>query len=144
MDIASACLVGKRCRYDGQARENKKVKELYKSGKVKAVCPECLGGLKSPRCPSEIAKGEGEDVLEGRARVMAKDGRDRTAQFIDGARKTLEIAQELGAKRAYLKSKSPSCGYAKIYDGTFSGTLRQGKGVTGALLARNGIEIIEV
>ena len=144
MDIASACLVGIKCRYDGEAREDKRIKELYKNGKVKAVCPECLAGLVCPRCPSEIASGEGEDVLAGRAKVMAEDGSDRTSEFLKGAEKTLEIAQSLGAKRAYLKSKSPSCGYGKIYDGTFSATLRNGSGVTSALLKKKGFEIIEV
>ncbi len=144
MDIASACLAGIKCRYDGQAREDKKIKEMYLKGEVKAVCPECLGGLASPRCPSEIVGGEGGDVLCGKAKVMAKDGSDRTPEFLDGAEKTLEIAQSSGAKRAYLKSKSPSCGVFRIYDGTFSGTLKPGNGVTAALLAKNGIEIIEI
>jgi uncharacterized protein YbbK (DUF523 family) len=97
-----------------------------------------------PRCPSEISGGDGEDVLEGRARVVAQDGSDRTAEFIAGAQKTLEAARRCGAKRAYMKAKSPSCGCGRIYDGTFSAVLRSGDGVTTALLKRHGIEVIEV
>ena len=144
MDIASACLAGVRCRYDGEARPDEKIMEMHKQGLVKLVCPECLAGLASPRCPSEIAGGDGGDVLDGHAHVMAEDGSDRTAEFIKGAEKTLETARKLGAQRAWLKSKSPSCGCGRIYDGTFSGKLRAGDGVTAALLKKNGIDVIEV
>jgi uncharacterized protein YbbK (DUF523 family) len=144
MDIASACLIGRKCRYDGESRENAEIKKLYDEGKVKAVCPECLAGLKIPRCPSEITGGDGRDVLRGAARVTAQDGGDRTQEFLEGANKALEAAKECGAKRAYMKSKSPSCGCTLIYDGTFSGKLKPGEGVTAALLKENGIEVIEV
>jgi uncharacterized protein YbbK (DUF523 family) len=144
MDIASACLVGHKCRYDGEAREDETIKKMYEQGLVKAVCPERLAKLPAPRCPSEIESGDGEDVLAGRAKVIAQDGGDLTAEFVEGAKKTLEIAQTCGAQRAYLKSKSPSCGCGSIYDGTFSGNLRQGDGVTAALLKKHGIEVTQV
>lgn len=144
MDIASACLVGIKCRYDGQAREDENIKKMYDQGLIKAVCPELLAKLKSPRCPSEIADGDGNDVLQGRARVKAQDGGDLTAEFLLGAQKTLEIAEKCGSARAYLKSKSPSCGCGRIYDGSFSGNLREGDGVTAALLKKNGIEVTEI
>ena len=144
LDIASACLVGSKCRYDGEAREDAQIKQLYQQGLVKPVCPESLAGLPSPRCPSEIVGGDGADVLMGSAAVKAQDGGDRTAEFLRGAHKTLDIAQRHGAKRAYMKAKSPSCGCGRIYDGTFSGTLRKGDGVTCALLKKHGIEVIEV
>ena len=144
MDIASACLAGVKCRYDGEARADEKITELYRQKQVKLVCPECLAGMPSPRCPSEINGGDGEDVLEGRARVLAQDGGDRTEVFIEGARQTLGMALACGAQRAYLKSKSPSCGCGRIYDGTFTGKLRNGNGVTAALLKAAGINIIEV
>lgn len=144
MDIASACLVGKKCRYDGQASEDDRIKQLYKEGKLKAVCPECLGELPVPRCPSEIIGGGGADVLRGDAKVMSKDGSDLTQAFIEGAQKTLETARSCGAKRAYFKSRSPSCGCGRIYDGSFSGRLVPGDGVAAVLLKRSGIEVIEV
>lgn len=144
MDIASACLVGIKCRYDGEAREDANIKKMYEDGLVLPVCPECLAKLPVPRCPSEIVGGDGVDVLAGRACIKAQDGSDRTKEFIAGAKKTLATAQKNGAERAYLKSKSPSCGLGRIYDGTFSGTLREGDGVTSALLKNHGIEVIEV
>lgn len=144
MDIASACLVGKKCRYDGEARENEEIRRLYLEGKVKPVCPECLANLKIPRSPAEIVGGDGRDVLNGNAKVIAKDGTDRTQDYINGAKKTLDEALKCGAEKAYLKSKSPSCGLSCIYDGTFSGQLKDGSGVTAALLKDNGIEVVEV
>lgn len=144
MDIASACLVGKRCRYDGQSRQDTHIKKLYDQGKVMAVCPECLAKLAIPRCPSEIVGGDGSVVLRGKAKVMAKNGSDRTEEFLQGAKRTLEIAIKQGADCAYLKSKSPSCGCGKIYDGSFSAKLKNGDGVTAALLKQNGIKVKQV
>jgi uncharacterized protein YbbK (DUF523 family) len=144
MDIASACLIGKKCRYDGEAREDPEIKKLYIDGKVKPVCPECLAGLKVPRCPSEIISGDGKDVLEGRAKVIGQDRSDRTKEFIEGAEKTLEAARSCSAVMAYMKAKSPSCGLTRIYDGTFSGRIKEGCGVTSALLLENGIKVVEV
>jgi uncharacterized protein YbbK (DUF523 family) len=144
MDIASACLVGKKCRYDGEYREDPDIKKLFIKGRVKPVCPECLAGLKVPRCPSEIIGGDGKDVLAGKAKVMGQDGSDRTNEFMEGAKKTLIIAKSCGASRAYMKAKSPSCGLMRIYDGTFSGIIKEGCGVTSAFLLENGIEVVEV
>ena len=78
MDIASACLVGIKCRYDGASREDEKIKRLYEKGEVAAVCPEVLGGLDTPRPPCEIVGGDGDDVLRGDARVLSSDGTDYT------------------------------------------------------------------
>jgi len=144
MDIASACLVGIKCRYDGNAREDAGIRQMYERGEVAVVCPEVLGGLDTPRCPCEIIGGDGDDVLRGDARVMSEDGTDYTQPYLDGAKKALRIAKQNGAVRAYLKSCSPSCGCGHIYDGAFSGRLKRGVGVTGALLRQNGIDVIEV
>jgi len=141
MIIVSACLAGKPCRYDGKAKPNDEIVALYQRGEAVLVCPEEMGGLITPRVPSEIEFGTGEDVLMGNARVIAKDGRDVTEEFVLGAQKTLYAARSCGAKRAILKAKSPSCGCGTIYDGTFSGKLREGDGVTAALLKQNGIVV---
>lgn len=105
------------------------------------VCPEQLGGLTTPRLPAEIKDGGGQDVLDGLARVVDKEGTDVTDQFIKGAYETLKLARLLGARKAILKEKSPSCGPGKIYDGNFKGNLIDGSGVTAALLRSNGIEV---
>ena len=106
------------------------------------VCPEQLGGLGTPREPSEIKGGDGSDVLNGGARVFSKSGRDATENFLRGAGEVLKIARTLGVKEAILKARSTACGCGKIHDGTFSGGLIEGDGVTTALLKRNGIRVL--
>jgi uncharacterized protein YbbK (DUF523 family) len=115
--------------------------ELHaRQGGVEA-CPEELGGLTTPRLASTLAGGSGDDVLDGRARVVASDGTDVTALFVEGAERTLALARESGAARAYLKKWSPSCGCTET---SIEGSHAPGRGVAAALLARAGIEIIEV
>ena len=106
------------------------------------VCPEQLGGLPTPRPPAEIVGGDGADVLDGAASVITVDGEDKTSEFLDGAHQTLEIATSQNATHAVLKSRSPSCGCGQIYDGTFTGKLSDGDGVTAALLRRHGIQVV--
>ena len=141
MIIVSACLCGINCRYDGGNNLDGRVLKLLKEGKVIPVCPEQLGGLATPRDPCEILDGDGFDVIDGKATIIGSGSNDITSKFLKGAYETLKIAQQVGATCAVLKAKSPSCGVSKIYDGTFSSTLRQGNGVTTQLLLSKGIDV---
>ncbi len=109
--LASACVLGVRCRYDGSSRPNDDVLSRLADSIVIPVCPEQLGGLPTPRAPCNIVGGDGtgSDVLAGRARVVDESGVDRTAEFIRGAEEAVAIAKRLGATRAIMKSRSPSC-----------------------------------
>ena len=138
----SGCLVGENCRYDGSNCFNRKVYEFISSKEYFTICPEVIGGLGIPRKPCEIVKGSGEDVLEGKGKVIDIEGNDLTEKYIEMAYKTLEIFLKNKAKLAILKSKSPACGKGKIYDGSFSGKLKKGNGVVSAILMKNGIEVI--
>jgi uncharacterized protein YbbK (DUF523 family) len=62
--------------------------------KAITVCPELLGGFTTPREPAEIIGGDGDDVLNGKAKVKEKSGRDVTDLYITGAYITLRKAQE--------------------------------------------------
>lgn len=117
----------------------KDIQEFVSQDKAILVCPEQLGGCPTPRAAAEIQGGTGADVLDGKCKVINKNGEDVTYNFIKGAEETLKIAKMAGIKRAILKSKSPSCGYGQIYDGSFSGRVTKGNGVTAELLLRNGI-----
>ncbi|MEV5987500.1 DUF523 domain-containing protein [Streptomyces sp. NPDC052051] len=139
--VVSACLTGVPCRYNGRVVESERGRALAAEGSAVVFCPEVAGGLSTPREPAEIVGGDGEDVLEGRARVVDITGVDCTEQFLDGARQVLAAARAAGARKALLMARSPSCGCGQIYDGTFSGTLRPGDGVAAALLRRHGIEV---
>jgi uncharacterized protein YbbK (DUF523 family) len=143
MKLISACLLGLRCSWSGDDRyRNNRAVELAKLETLIPVCPEQMGGLPTPRLPQEIRGGTGDDVLNNKCRVINKNGQDVTAEFIKGAEETLKIAQQLNIKEFIAKSRSPSCGCGQIYDGTFSGNLIDGDGVTTALLRRNGLIII--
>ena len=100
---------------------------------VVQVCPEVLGGLATPREPAERV-GD---------RVVTRDGGDVSAAYRDGAARSIDIAREVGARLAILKSKSPACGVGAVYDGTFSGTLTHGDGVTAQVLKQEGIGMVD-
>lgn len=106
------------------------------------VCPEQLGGLGTPREPAEIVGGDGHDVIDGTARVMARDGTDVTERFVRGAGEALALARLVQAECIVLKEGSPSCGVHRIYDGSFTGRAIAGCGVTAALLSREGFAIV--
>ncbi|MBU4369805.1 DUF523 domain-containing protein [Patescibacteria group bacterium] len=142
MVLCSACLLGIKCRWDAKVKPNQRIVDLAKKEILIPVCPEQLGGLPTPRIPQEIQGCSGEKVLNSRGQVKNKKGKDVTKEFIIGARETLKIAKLLGIKEFIGKSKSPSCGYGKTYDGSFTGKLINGNGITVALLNRNGIKII--
>ena len=139
--VISACLLGVRCRYDGGDSRNETAIRQEERHQLIPVCPEESGGLPTPRPPAEIVGGDGDDVLDGKAKVMTADGTDVTEAYVKGAHHALEVAQSNGATHVILKARSPSCGCGNIYDGTFSGTLTAGDGVTTALLKRHGITV---
>lgn len=140
--LVSACLAGRECTYQGTHRASDDVLRLVREGRAVLVCPEEEAGLGTPRPEAEIVAATGDDVLDGRARVMTVDGQDVTAQYLAGARIAAERARRTGCAVAILKARSPACGCGAIYDGSFDGTLRAGDGVAAAALRRAGVEVI--
>ena len=142
MVVVSTCLVGVSTRWDGGHNRAEDIVGLVRAGKAVFLCPEQLGGLTTPREPSELEPGKtAADVLAGKAKVLSISGRDVTAQFVRGAQEVLAFCQEMGIQTAILKACSPSCGSQQTYDGTHSGTLRPGRGIAAELLVRNGIAV---
>ncbi len=129
--LVSACLLGENCKYNGSNNYCPDALRLYEKFIAIPVCPEFFGGLPIPREPNEIIKG----------RAISKSGRDHTSEYESGAEKTLYIARENNCFFAVLKERSPSCGFKTIYDGTFSGNLTGGNGITADLLYKNGITV---
>ena len=130
--LVSRCLAGFNCRYDGGNNLVPEIRQLLEDGLAVTACPEQLGGLLTPRIPSERMG----------SRVMNREGADVTAEFTAGAEAALRIAQENGCRTAILKSRSPSCGKGCIYNGKFTGELVPGNGVTADLLLQHGIEVL--
>jgi uncharacterized protein YbbK (DUF523 family) len=139
MIIVSACLLGLNCRYDGKNHTDKALFVPTLKKLLVPVCPEQLGGLPTPRPPSEIQGGDGLDVLEGRARVVSASESDVTNCFLRGAQEVVRFIELMGISTAIMKEKSPSCGVFHIKRG---GATIQGVGVTSALLIQNGVHVI--
>lgn len=132
--LISACLLGVRCRYDGESKPlpAEILAPLMEKYELIPVCPEVFGGLSTPRNPSE-RRG---------SRVVMNSGEDVTAQYARGAEETLRLARLFSCKTAVLKERSPSCGSGEIYDGTFSGKLTAGSGVTAEMLKSQDIAVL--
>ena len=131
--LISACLLGDNVKYSGGNNLTPELVTLLEKYNVKIVkiCPECFAGLPIPRVPSEI-RGD---------KVYGKDGRDITKEFLVGAEKTYQVAKNKEIDVAILKERSPSCGNSYIYDGSFSGKVIQGQGLTVRKLNEENIVI---
>ena len=129
--LISACLLGVSCRYDGKSKPVTEAAKLMNKYELIPVCAEIFGGLTTPRIPAEVCGDK----------VITKDGRDVTEEYLRGANEVLRLAKLFGCKKALLKEKSPSCGSGTIYSGNFDGSLISGFGKTAALLIENKIEV---
>ena len=127
--LVSSCLLGKNCKYNGGNNNCEDIKKLSSKYNLIEICPEVMGGLPTPRYPSEIINDK----------VINKIGEDVTEKFILGAKLSLDLAKQYNVKYAILKENSPSCGYGCIYDGTFSKTKIVSSGVTTRLLNEYGV-----
>ena len=135
--VVSACLLGSPVRHDARDKkcDHAVLQRWIDEGRVVSVCPEMLGGLGTPRPPSEIVH------VDGARRVVTNQGRDVTREFEGGAAAAAEEAARHEVRVAILKSNSPSCGSGVVYDGTFTSTKVAGDGVTTALLRARGISV---
>lgn len=131
--LVSACLLGKNCKYNGGNNLNQGVLEFIEGHEVIGVCPEQLGGLSTPRLPTEIVVGL----------VTNKEGVSVDNEFRKGAQEALAVALENKVDLAILQSRSPSCGVKEIYDGSFSGKKIKGQGVFAKLLSARGIKVLD-
>lgn len=127
-------MLGLNCKYDGGNNYLEEIDDYLKYYDVIPICPEIMGGLSTPRAPSEKVGNK----------VFTIDGKDVTSQYKKGTKEVLFLAKKYGIKKALLKLRSPSCGSGKIYDGTFTHTIIDGNGVTAELLKNNGIKVIGI
>ena len=133
--LVSSCLLGYGVRFDKTSKPllKEQLSALEDKFNIIGVCPEVLGGLPCPRRPAEISKNR---------EIRTQSGQVLSTFFLKGAHGALNICKNYGIQLAVLKSKSPSCGFGKIYDGTFSGCLINGNGITSDLLLQNGVTVI--
>ena len=139
--LVSACLLGIRCRYDGQHSLCQELVDCLSYSCLVPICPEQMGGLPTPRPPANIIGGHGPDVLRGKAKCVNRLNKDVTDAFVKGAEEALRVAMLTGARIFIGKDKSPSCGrqtpYCEVPEG-------KGMGVTVALLQKEGLEVLEL
>lgn len=132
MKIAvSACLLGHNCKYNGGNNHSRKVLDYIKDHEVIPICPEVAGGMSIPRIPVELKDGK----------AINRDGEDVTEYFRKGVEKEMIKMQDIDL--AILQPRSPSCGCKQIYDGTFTKTLIEGKGMFAQALAEAGIPMMD-
>ena len=131
--LISGCLLGLCCRYDGKEKPlpQEQIRRLQSCFHLVPICPEQMGGLTTPRPPTECRAGS----------VVTADGIDVTAQYQKGAEEALKMARLFSCRFALLKERSPSCGFGRIYDGSFRKNLIDGNGVAAELLLQNGMKI---
>lgn len=132
--MCSACLLGSNCKYNGGNNYNEKLADYLKDHEVVAVCPECLGGLPTPRVPAEIVNGT----------VMNAEGVSVDEQFRRGAEQALAIGLRENVDLVVLQSRSPSCGVKQIYDGSFEKRLIEGQGVFAKLCCKAGLKVVDL
>ncbi|KAB7887266.1 DUF523 domain-containing protein [Poseidonibacter ostreae] len=144
--LVSSCLLGEDVRYDGNnssiamgASFTFSQKEIFMDilcdNEIYSFCPEVSAGLGTPRLPAEIVSANKPFKVE------TNNEEDVTIPFLIGAKNALDTCKNDDIKVALLKSKSPSCGNLKIYDGTFSNTLVDGQGLTAKLLEENDVKV---
>lgn len=144
MIAISACLAGIPCRYDGKSKPNASCRAALLANGALLVCPECMGGLPTPRPPAELPGGSAQDVLEGKKPIINREGQDVTQAYLAGAQRLLELCQRQGVDEVWLKAKSPACGCGSVYDGSYSGRLVDGDGLAASLLKRHGIRVVSI
>lgn len=132
--MVSACLMGQNCKYNGGNNFSEKLLKYVAGHEVYSVCPEVMGGLSTPRIPCEIVDGV----------VLNRDGVSCDVEYRLGAEIALAMAKREGIDLVILQSRSPSCGVNQVYDGTFSGTLRDGQGIFAELLIKHGFKVMDV
>jgi len=133
--LISACLMGENVKYNGKNNliELTKLQDAYE---LIPFCPEVAGGLPTPRFPSEI-------ISTHPLKLLNTQNKDVTKEFMMGAEETLKIIKKHKIKKALLKANSPSCSSNFVYDGTFSGRLIEGYGVTTLLLKKSRIKVFD-
>ncbi len=129
----SACLLGENCKYSGGNNRNATVLRFIENKEVIPVCPEVAGGLPTPRVPVELVNGV----------AVNRDGVTVDREFHLGVERMFKKLAGEDVELVILQPRSPSCGVKQIYDGSFTGTLKEGHGMFAGALMEKGYRVIE-
>jgi uncharacterized protein YbbK (DUF523 family) len=145
--LTSACLLGTACGVDGTSNgEYPSALQLmkYKTAKLFQFCPED-SSFGTPREMCDIHGGTGDDVLDGKAKVLSESGMDWSEGMIRASEKMLEVAQKNHVEICVMMDISAACGSQVIYSGNRyaeNKVYQIGKGVCAAQLMRHGFKVI--
>jgi len=131
--LVSACLMGRKCKYNGGSNDNARVAAFVADKEVVEFCPEVMAGLGTPRTPVEIVDGV----------LMDRDGNNVDAALREAVARAMAQVREMDIDCAVLQSRSPTCGVNQVYDGSFSGKLIPGSGVFAQALKEAGYRVID-
>lgn len=132
--VVSACLLGVHCRYDGAAKRDEALIDWLRDYEVIPFCPEDPA-FGTPR--EKLYLQQEDDVYRV---VRFCDQKDVTALLL----KEIMPYTTLGAKRAILKSKSPSCGIGTTpIMNRLGETTGYGDGVAASLFKKVGIKLAD-
>jgi uncharacterized protein YbbK (DUF523 family) len=120
--VVSACLLGVRCRYDGNHQRTDAAVAPLGDVELLPLCPEVLARFGVPRPAITLCRDSRGEL----SRATDARGRDVSQALEAGARLADRFAVQAGAQRALLKERSPSCGVTRVHeqDGVVEGAGR--------------------
>ncbi|SFV50878.1 COG1683: Uncharacterized conserved protein / FIG143828: Hypothetical protein YbgA [hydrothermal vent metagenome] len=106
----SACLLGKRCRYDGSDNKNERLLEKLQDDTLISFCPED-DAFGSPRPTMDLIRTSSGDKA-----ISNETGEDLSVPVVAYANRFFDTHQKI--ELVIGKDRSPSCGVcsAKLYD----------------------------
>jgi uncharacterized protein YbbK (DUF523 family) len=140
--LVSACLLGENCTYKGGNNRNPAVEEYVSRYEYILFCPEVVGGMPIPRPPCELPRGRADTVLAGTEKIFDRNGQDVSQQVLIGAEQACALCRQHHIRVAVLREGSPSCGVHRVHDGSFSGRVIPGSGITATRLRQEGVTVI--
>jgi uncharacterized protein YbbK (DUF523 family) len=140
--LISSCLLNQNVRYNGEVLhfDHPFIQTLKSRGCLMSFCPEVEAGMSVPRLPIEL-QDTPESIFVQKKGIIRSDGVDVTSAILAVLEKLSEIIRTYNIQYAILKEKSPTCGVHFVYDGSFSGRLRRGKGIVSWYLEQNNVQI---
>jgi len=135
------------CAYGAKTRYNRKGWDLVSEfGRDMSnfiwcpVCPEVMSGMGTPRTQIRIQGDSGRDVIEGRAKVITRNGIDVTAEILSATNVCMDILRKSEVDAFIYMDGSPTCGVER----TSLKNNKVGKppGVFGAMLLDEDIFLI--
>ena len=145
--LISGCIFGWKVAVDGTTYGLDETRPGWLDSPLVEMIPFCPEDhrLGTPRAMPDLHGGDGDQVLDGTARVLDPDGNDLTEALLEGARAMADLARARRIDFALLTDRSGACGSQVISVGCRLEepvAYRKGVGVAAALLLREGFHVV--